>query len=232
MVYDSKRDKILMFGGNDYVRVFNDLWEFDYESNTWRVLDAENPPDPRQMHGLVYDAANDVVILYGGRRSDGGAYYNDTWAYNYETNSWRSLNPGQSPPMQDHVNLAYDVMHERTIFFGGEAGLGEAEIGTWAYDYKMNNWSELSIEISPTSDHSSFIYNPKMGNFLLFGNSTVGSSMETWIFDYASSSWTDMTSIPTPSYREHFSMVFNGDKDAFLLVGGYPNHDLWIFAVK
>ena len=232
MIYDPARNKTVMFGGDDFTRSFNDLWEYDYGLNTWTELSPNNPPAARQMHGMVYDTEHEVVIMFGGRRTGGGAAFNDTWEYNHATNSWRSLHPLQSPPIQDHVNLAYDEMHQKTILFSGPINHNRANIGTWVYDYQTNNWSTLNAENSPTGDHSSFIYNPNRGKSLLFGNTDAGNAMETWIFDYASNDWTLIASPELPSYREHFGMAYNEAQDAFILIGGFPNNDSWLLRVN
>lgn len=78
MAYNPILQRTLMFGGNDFTRAFNDLWGYDFKENTWRELTPENLPEPRQMHGMVFDSTNLVMIMFGGRRSDGGAAFQDT----------------------------------------------------------------------------------------------------------------------------------------------------------
>ncbi|MDX1435953.1 MAG: kelch repeat-containing protein, partial [Anaerolineales bacterium] len=82
MVYDPVHGTILMFGGTDFKQVFADLWEFDIDRNTWVELEAGEGPEPRQMHGMAFDSNAEVVILFGGRRTDGGAAFRDTWEFN------------------------------------------------------------------------------------------------------------------------------------------------------
>ena len=122
-------------------------------------------------------------------------------------------------------------MHQKTILFSGPINHNRANIGTWVYDYQTNNWSNLNAKNSPTSDHSSFIYNRNRGKSLLFGNTDAGNAMETWIFDYASNDWTLISSPELPSYREHFGMAYNEAQDTFILIGGFPNNDSWLLRV-
>ena len=56
--------KILMFGGSDFTQVFNDLWEYDYNQNTWANRSTNTPPEARQMHGMVYVPDRDVVYYF------------------------------------------------------------------------------------------------------------------------------------------------------------------------
>ena len=232
MVYDPTRKKVLLFGGDDFTRSYNDLWEFDFEQNTWTELFPENPPDARHMHGMAYDTEQNVVIVFGGRRTDGGDSFDDTWEYNHTANAWRPLGPEHSPPTQDHVKMTYDASRARTILFVGSIDHSTENVGTWAYDYVANDWSKLDTKSSPTGDHGSFLYNPNAGKIILFGNSEESDVMETWMFDCATDDWTQLSATKQPSYREHFGMAYNDVHDVYLLAGGYPNNNNWLLWVK
>ena len=86
------------------------------------------------MHGMTYDAKRDVILMFGGRRTGGGAQFQDTWEYRARTNSWRSLDPVHSPPAQDHAKIAYDPRSKRPILFTGAIGHNTASVATWAYE--------------------------------------------------------------------------------------------------
>ena len=232
MVYDPARGKVLLFGGDDFVRAYNDLWEYDFGLNTWVELSPLNPPPARQMHGMAYDEEHEVIILFGGRRTGGGDTFNDTWEYSHRTNSWRSLGPQQSPPVQDHINLAYDAKHKKTVLFSGPISRDQSTIGTWVYDHATNNWSTLTTEHTPTGDHTSLIYNRNAGTMMLFGNSEVTRGLEVWILDLETPAWAIARSFSGPSYREHFGIAYDEDHDVYLLIGGFPNDDNWLLKVQ
>ncbi|MCH8824321.1 MAG: hypothetical protein IH984_12550 [Planctomycetes bacterium] len=231
MVYDPDRGKILLFGGDDFTKAFNDLWEYDYGLNTWTELTPANPPDARQMHNIVYDEKNEVMLLFGGRRAGGGAGFSDTWEYDHKTNRWRLLNPPQSPPIRDHVNLVYDIQHQKTILYCGPISHNISEISTWAYDYGTNTWSKLSLEQSPSGDHSGLVYNRNAGTTTYFGNSEITDSLEVWVFDYGSMVWIQASSAILPLYKEHFGMAYDSDHNTYLITGGFPDHKNWILKI-
>jgi len=231
MVYDTERGKVLLFGGDDFSQAFDDLWEYDYGLNTWVELSPAHPPAARQMHGMVYDEEHAIVIMFGGRRTGGGAFFDDTWEYNPRSNSWRSLGPEQSPPIQDHINLVYDGENKKSILFSGPTDHDLSTIGTWAYDYAANTWLKLATEQSPSGDHSSLVYNRNSGTVMYFGNSDSREGLEVWLFDYQSSAWARATSPTSPPYREHFGMAYDSDSDLYLLTGGFPANDNWILRI-
>ena len=80
MTYDSKRERILLFGGlterqGKFV-TFADTWSWD--GNEWTEQQDASPPG-RNVHRLVYDTLRDRVVLFGGITDAKVA--NDTWEY-------------------------------------------------------------------------------------------------------------------------------------------------------
>jgi len=214
MVYDPVRHKVLMFGGNDFRRAFSDLWEYDYAENNWTKLAIANPPEARQMHGMVYIPGKDVVIVFGGRRSNGGASFADTWELNCKTRTWKKLNPRNIPPVSDHVNITYDASEKKVILFSSPE--------TWAYDFETNNWTNLKPAKSPVSGHSNLVYDPNRKKSVLFAYVRgTPAGMQTWTFDYSENKWANITPRTTPdSHLEHDDMVYINDKDVFIQYGG------------
>ena len=225
MTYDPVRKKVLMFGGDNFERAFNDLWEYDSGLNTWTELSPSNPPDARQMHGMTYDANRNVVLMFGGRRTGGGAQFKDTWEYRSATNSWRSLDPVHSPPAQDHTKIAYDPRSKRPILFTGAIGHNTASVGTWAYE--NGDWKKLDIGVSPTGGHASFVYDGKIGKLILIGHAEESDMTDTWMFDGVGEEWTRLSASGRPPLREHFGLTYDELHDTFILVGGFPNSDNW-----
>jgi len=219
MVYDAFRHKVLMFGGDDFIRAFNDLWEYDYNQNTWTKLITVNPPEARLMHGMVYIPDRDAVIIFGGRRSNGGAAFADTWEFNCKTSVWKKLNSDITPPVSDHVNMTYDRSVNKLILF--------TQSQTWAFDFDTENWTRLNISNAPDSDHTNLVYSDSHEKSILFGTSTSSNSMFTWIFDYSENSWTNITSNNFPKIDfyvhdiiEHDAMVYLNDRNIFIQYGG------------
>lgn len=86
LAYDSEHSVILLFGGSsiDYYKaspkadhLLNDLWAYDYLSNTWTELTPSVSPSRRYLHALEYDPISKLTILYGGSIP---ASVGDVWA--------------------------------------------------------------------------------------------------------------------------------------------------------
>lgn len=217
MVYSTVSKKMIMFGGDNFSKSFNDLWEYDFEQNTWTELLPDNPPDAREMHGLSYIPDQDAIIMFGGRRTNGGAEFNDIWKYIYGTNKWNELNPPNNPPSYDHVDIIYYRSVNKIILITP----GDAK--TWAYDLDNNIWTDLNTSDSPQTGHYSLVYDPINDKAILFGFSSNPSGMVTYKFDYLENSWTNITpnNMPGPELIEHTRMVYINDNNVFIEYGGH-----------
>src|SRR5258708_2907142 len=69
LVYDFKRDRLVLFGGRHENVLFADTWEFD--GNDWKPTFMAGP-SLRSAAAAVYDSARGVTVLYGGFRPPPG----------------------------------------------------------------------------------------------------------------------------------------------------------------
>jgi len=118
MAYDSTNDLIVLFGGrlNDWSQD-DETWTYDIGTETWKNRSPDNSPPARENHDLVYDAENNVVILFGGY--DGGRF-NDTWIYDVSLNKWTELLFENNPEARDSLAMEYDSRNGQIILFGGK----------------------------------------------------------------------------------------------------------------
>jgi len=92
MVYDSARDRLLVFGGTpDGVATDSDLWELTLSGTpTWNQLVIAGPPPGRLAHVATYDPVGDRMIVFGGYNA--GVLINDTWQLSLSgTPAWTQL---------------------------------------------------------------------------------------------------------------------------------------------
>lgn len=108
MVYNENDGKIYLFGGSHLTDLYNDLWIYDYLSNTWTEIKTSNTIDPRSMHGLLYDSYNHKLLFY---------YYNihDLWAYDFKLKYWTFLS--KSGPSASYEQLNSWIMYGNESIF-------------------------------------------------------------------------------------------------------------------
>jgi uncharacterized protein (DUF433 family) len=81
---------------------------------------------------MVYDAAREVAVLFGGALSCTNRQpLADTWEFDGE--DWHQVATPSSPPPRYHAGLAYDSTRQVVVLFGGTNSLTPYN-DTWEYD--------------------------------------------------------------------------------------------------
>ena len=158
MTYDSESDRCILVGGY-YVYPYADpldeyyateTWAYDYNSNTWENITTTIHPGPRFDHAVAYDSESDRVILSGGHKLPGDdTLQAETWAFDYNTETWENMDPTYSPKRLAH-KLVYDSESDLVILFGGidYPDLTDVFYNTIiTYDYNTNTWTIMPKEI-------------------------------------------------------------------------------------
>jgi hypothetical protein len=209
LAYDEEARKVILFGGFDwdkYVRMVNgepipaeeifsdQTWAYDYEANTWTNMQPEGPPARRNSHSLVYDKVAKKVILFGGGGVEGT--FDDTWAYDYGSNTWTDLQPAPRPSSRDYTGLAFDEDAGTTVLFGG-TNAAETEVydDTWTYDFEGNAWTLRSPGTAPSARAwLGLSYGGAPNTMVLFGGGPARNraDAETWLYSTADDTWREV----------------------------------------
>lgn len=108
LVYDSGKDRIILFGGNtvNHERVYyDDTWVLSLSENTWTKLPAEGP-SPRGEHAMAYSSDYNKVLLFGG--VDPTGRLGDTWVFDCDTDTWTRVETDGSPEGRSDFDMTYD----------------------------------------------------------------------------------------------------------------------------
>lgn len=158
MAYDSESDRAIIWGGRPHQEAEDTaVWAYDYNSNTWTVLEATTGPTLRFAYpAMVYHPELDRVIVFGGVILDStgssGTLIDQTWAYDFDTNAWMLLEPVTSPTARAKHAMVHDGLTGRIILFGGVTGGLFSREGidgeTWIYDPTDNEWSHMAATLT------------------------------------------------------------------------------------
>jgi hypothetical protein len=182
MVYDTKRSRVVLFGGyfrqNKEIIRLGDTWEFDGQK--WFQV-AEIGPQARSGAAMVYDENKRTTILFGG--SDGA---NDTWEWNGE--KWTKIKTNEVGGIFN-TSMEYDPLNKKIIRFGGWNGSNRVG-DTWQFD--GFNWKKLNIVGPEPRNHSAMVYDFARQRIVLFGGHDGDSVFgDTWEWD--GKQWQRMT---------------------------------------
>ena len=120
MAYDLESDRVLLFGGATLSGPMSDqTWAYNPATNQWADMSPSRRPSLREGMGLAYDAESDRVVLFGGGNHYTNVYNDETWSYDYNTNTWTNMNPAVRPSARADMQIAYDGQSDRMVLFGG-----------------------------------------------------------------------------------------------------------------
>jgi hypothetical protein len=229
MEYDPWSRKTIMFGGRlSTGQVVSDIWEYDFELNTWTDVSGSIAPQPRENMALSYDSFERTFILFGGK--DPNYYYSDTWVSRPHLNSnyWMELNPITQPSSRRGAAMAYDPLHRKTILFGGETSSSIYNGETWAYDFYSNTWTNMNPSNAPEkrAGHS-MVYDPELQAVILFGGFGAQNHADTWAYDYSKNTWTNLNPAYSPDARFQHAHVYDSFHKKHIVFGGggLSSHD-------
>jgi hypothetical protein len=214
-VYDSVNNRMIIFGGEVYSTgaTLNDVWVLSNANGqggpaSWTQLNPSGSlPTARLFHSAVYDAANNIMTVFGGQTSNFQPL-TDVWVLSHAnglggTPAWTQLSPGGRLPSGVFGHTAvYDASNNIMIVF---AGINAANTSTTNGVYALSHANGLGGT-------------PQWSKIL--GNGTAGSPAKrlspTAVYDAANNRMTIFGGSPNTGN--------NG------LPGGGEFNDVWVLA--
>jgi hypothetical protein len=177
MAYDSESDRVILFGGYPNG---GGTWAYDCDTNTWTQMSPPWSPSARYGCAMAYDSESDRIILYGGT-TDGSNILNDTWAYDYNTDTWSARYPAFPPPIRQMHSMCYHPASDQVVLFGGYYS-GGYRGDTQTYRYNLDSWWPAYPPLSPSARGAhAMAYDDVNDQFVLFGGiSSSGYMQDTW----------------------------------------------------
>jgi hypothetical protein len=117
-IYDSRLDRMVVYGGNGGLEILWDIWTLDLATNSWSEL-VPGTLFGRVSPAAVYDVLHDRMVVMGG--APPGDFVR---AFPFSgTPDWIVLNPsGSAPVYRTEAAAVYDTVAHLALMFGGSAG--------------------------------------------------------------------------------------------------------------
>ena len=224
MVYDTKNDQVILFGGTDSASFFADTWAYSPGANAWKNLNPSDlVPSGRVAMAMVYDAASGKVVMFGGIEK-GGALLADTWLYDPGANAWTQVTAtGTGPSARGGHAMVYEPATGKVLLFGGKDDSGVLN-DTWTFDVATTTWTRLEpANGSPTARYGhAMTVEDTTGKVLVFGGWDSKKYFDsTWVYDPAANSWTSLdTQGLLPSKRAGHCLVYDAATGGVIMFGG------------
>ena len=134
IVYDSDKNKIVLFGGRNGVASMNDTWEWD--GTEWTQV-ADTGPSVRAFQSMAYDSSEKAVVLFGGYEdySIPATLFGDTWKL--KDHVWTKVSDMGPKP-----NAVADMIYtgKRIILFGGVDDVTTNHLNGDTWDWNGDLW--------------------------------------------------------------------------------------------
>ncbi len=147
-VFDTKRNRLVIWGGGHSDYHGNELYAFDVMSLQWQRLTEPSQPNlceqvngdgtPNSRHtynGIAYIEHADRFFASGGALAcnPGGCGADKTWTFNFDSNQWMDMKPRKTPDTNCENMAAYDPVSKKVWWFDVP--------GLWSYHYEKNKWT-------------------------------------------------------------------------------------------
>jgi Galactose oxidase, central domain len=222
MVYDTLRDRVILFGGLVGNGSFtSDLWEWDGASWAWRTASG---PEARANHAMVYDSVRNVSVLFGGYCTfdvlPNCQPFSDTWVW--DGTSWTEV-IGTSPPARSNHAMAFDESRGVVVLFGGRDA-NDVPLGDlWEWDGA--NWTERAVTGPSARFNQAMSFDASRGVSVLYGGND-GSTSLADLWEWDGTAWTQRTE-SGPSTRSTHVLVYDSVSERTILYGGDISTDTW-----
>lgn len=175
MAYDSRRGRVVMFGGRgagpengDFM--FNDTWEWD--GIRWHFRTTNGPPAQFDHH-MAYDENRGVTICYGGF----GASAGQVWEW--DGIQWTSIAPTNGPVTsyyQDAGSMIYEATLGQVLF--GPSTDGFTSRFFWSWDGQQ--WTSQGYGFSDllyAPAYGAMVFDKYRARAFYFGGSQNGNNL-------------------------------------------------------
>jgi len=190
MAYVPATRTVMLFGGTNMAGgddAFSDTWTWDGIAKTWTQLHPAVHPSARATNQLVYDEANQNVVLFGGVTTN-LTDLSDTWTW--DGTNWTRHFPSSNPGLRNGPSLAYDSGLKAVVLFGGAVGTccSNSLNDTWTWN--GSKWTEIypANTLPGKRNAATMNYDPLFKSVFLFGGnrSTSGPVLgDTWLLALA-----------------------------------------------
>jgi hypothetical protein len=204
-----------LFGGRDGATVFDDLWAYDLDRDTWTEIDAAPGPAGRFGHEAAWVEDVGLVVFAG---QSGSRFFGDMWAFSPSARTWRLLPAAGDAPVARYGSCAAVGPDGRLWISHGFTTDGSRFADTRAYDFEAEAWTDETPEgARPIERCLHGCWWTDDGGLALYAGQTTGVTAlgDRWLL--ADGGWSEVTGALPPERNLYARARLDG---ATLVFGG------------
>ena len=232
MVWDGFDGYFLLFGGTNGTPL-GDSWTFS--GNRWSPAPAGAAPSPRSLSQMVFDQADDLVLLTGGW--SGVHTLGETWTY--RGGAWSNVTattPG-SPPARSEGSVVFDTSNRSVLLFGGHPDVqNSCSAADSPFRYtRAAGWSALKVDTNFPGPYLNLseagaVYDADAPFVLVYGGlvyrGTYCQETIQTLSEY-NGSWGTPNAFHSPPADYGFGFVYEPTERGALLFGGVSGSTIY-----
>ena len=140
LVYDTKNEVMVMFGGNAMDRTLNDTWVFDPAKNAWKERTPKICPPVSEYYAACYVEPAGQVFLCTARRGSSRSRRwrgGEPWAYDAAKNTWTPLKGRLPDKDMEWLSCDYAPKHNAIV-------MAIPNFGTFVYRPDPATWADAN----------------------------------------------------------------------------------------
>ena len=173
--------------------VANDLWLWNSTTAYWTEVIQYGPlPPPRCGHQTVIE--DGIMYLFGGFAFT--VVYNDCWALNISTFTWKQL-VCTNPPSARY-GFGMQLIAPQTVLIFGGSGVDNDNIfynDTWVWNLGAGSWQQIQTSKAPSARFQFSFEQFESGQVVLYGGWITGHPFpysDVWAYDIKNQTWREL----------------------------------------
>lgn len=200
----------------------------EFEPVFHQRLPGSEAPSARERHGMVYDVARGVIVMFGGAGNDG--VFGDLWEWDRQWH--RRVVLGDAPSARSGHAMAYHSARSAVVVFGGRDSEGVYN-DLWEWDGVIWRKRTPAGSVPPARHLAAMAAQPSTGRILVFGGERADGTKldDCWLWD--GTAWTEVAVPSRLTPRSAHVMGYDPALDVVILHGGDDGtgelDDTWIW---
>ena len=225
MVYDSRRQVCVLYGGMGETEALADTWEWNGVEWTDRTASLGDCPGPRWGYALYYDETRGKVVLFAGKNNS-STRFNDVWEY--DGTDWTQRNDVEGDPVYGFpdpnfgMGFCYDTGRQVGVFYGGDRWNDDfLDREHWEYDGSV--WKRRP-DGPDARRYLSMAYHAFLGQMIRYG----GYPESNRTYYYSGTAWSDSGQGLDRNYYSQTMVYDSFAREAVLFSGHTYVKKIWV----
>jgi len=214
-----------VLGGSDGGQFYNDLWEYDPQTNSWTQMSSL--PAVKRANAVAFSIGSKAYV--GTGYCGGTTYCADFWEWDQATNTWTQIT---SFPGEGGIGLtscvAFSIGGRGYVGTGWRTGASGFVFSKefWEYETSAGAWSRKA-DFPGTARLAAVGFAIEDRGYIGTGEDSLGDCSDFWEYNPISNEWTEIANFPgSPrSYAVGFSVGNSGYVGAG--IGSAILNDFW-----